>query len=169
MAAGDEIQIVIFRVGPQQFALDIFQIERILRYEPPATLPHAPAFLEGVIQYAGAVVPVVDLRKRMEVEAGVREDIRIMVVQLENQRVGLVVDQVLEVARVDSAAITAPPPIVRGLAAEFISGIIAREDQTIILLQVGKLLDSDERIALAAADLGEPVASGTAKVSKRGK
>jgi purine-binding chemotaxis protein CheW len=58
VATDDEIQVVAFRVGPQEFALDILQVERILRYERPAPLPQAPAFLEGVVRYEDAAVPV---------------------------------------------------------------------------------------------------------------
>ena len=107
--SGDELQFVAFRVGPQEFAVNIFQVERILRYERPASLPGTPDFLEGVVRYAGGVVPVVDLRKRLSVPSEVREEVRMMVLELETQRVAIVVDQVLEVLRIDAAVITAPP------------------------------------------------------------
>lgn len=149
---GDELQFVAFRVGSQEFAVNIFQVERILRYERPATLPGTPDFLEGVVRYAGGVVPVVDLRKRLSLPSDVREEVRMMVLELETQRVAIVVDQVLEVLRVDAAVITAPPPMVRGLAAQYISGIIARPDRTIVLLNAARLLSSEERLALAAME-----------------
>lgn len=149
---GDELQFVAFRVGPQEFAVNIFQVERILRYERPASLPGTPDFLEGVVRYAGGVVPVVDLRKRLSVPSEVREEVRMMVLELETQRVAIVVDQVLEVLRVDASVITAPPPMVRGLAAQYISGIIARPDRTIVLLNAARLLSSEERLALAAME-----------------
>ena len=79
MNTGDDIQVVTFRVGRQEFAFDILQIQRILRYEQPAPLPQAPAFLEGVVQYGGGAVPVVDLRKRFELEAPIREETRLMI------------------------------------------------------------------------------------------
>jgi purine-binding chemotaxis protein CheW len=148
VATEDEIQVVAFRVGPQEFALDILQVERILRYERPAPLPQAPAFLEGVIRYEGGAVPVVDLRKRLELADPVREETRLVVLLLEDQRIAVVVDEVLEVMRVDSATITAPPPVVRGLAAPYIAGIITRGERTIVLLQVLRLLTATERVAL---------------------
>ena len=148
MNTADDIQVVVFRVGPQEFALDILQVERILRYEPPTALPKAPAFLEGVVRYEGGVVPVVDLRKRLEVDAAIHEETRLMIVPLERQRVGLLVDAVREVMRVDSTTIAAPPPMVRGLAAAYIAGIIARGERTILILNAGRLLDATERLAL---------------------
>src|ERR687890_343008 len=126
IASGDDIQLVSFRVGVQEFAFDILQVERILRHVVPAPLPRAPAFLEGVVPYEGGAVPVVDLRKRFELDAPIREETRLMVVDLGDQRVGVVVDEVREVLRVDSRTITAPSPVVRGLAAAYISGIISR-------------------------------------------
>lgn len=163
----DEIQVVIFRVGPQEFALDIFQIERILRYERPATLPSAPDFLEGVVQYGDAVVPVVDLRKRLEVPADLSDEVRIMVLRIDDQKIGVLVDQVLEVTRVDSTAIAPPPPMVRGLAADYIAGIISRPNRTIVMLQAARLLNATERIALTdAAAKVEPVGAGARKGKK---
>lgn len=151
MATEDEIQVVAFRVGPQEFALDILQVERILRYQRPAPLPKAPAFLEGVVRYEGTAVPVMDLRKRLELPDPQREETRLMVLALEDQRIAVVVDEVREVMRVDSTTITPPPPVVRGLAAPYIAGIIARGDRTIVLLHALKLLTSTERLALVQA------------------
>lgn len=149
MATEDEIQLVAFRVGPQEFALDILQVERILRYERPAPLPKAPAFLEGVVRYEDGAVAVVDLRKRLELPDPVREETRLVVLNLEDQRVAVVVDEVLEVMRVDSTTITPPSPVVRGLAAPYIAGIITLGKRTIVLLHVGRLLTATERLALA--------------------
>lgn len=149
MNTADDIQVVTFRVGTQEFAFDILQIERILRYSAPAPLPKAPEFLEGVVPYEGGAVPVVDLRKRFELEAPIREETRLMVLDLEEQRVGVLVDEVREVMRVDSTTITAPGPMVSGLAASYIAGIITRPARTIIILNARKLLSSTERLALA--------------------
>jgi purine-binding chemotaxis protein CheW len=150
MITGDDVQVVTFRVGGQEFAFDILQIQRILRYEPPSPLPQSPEFLEGVVPYAGGAVPVVDLRKRFELEAPIREETRLMIVDLGEQRVGVLVDEVREVLRVDSTAIAAPAPIVSGLAAAYISGIIIKPGRTIIILNARKLLSSTERLALSA-------------------
>lgn len=147
----DEVQLVSFRVGPQEFALQILEVERILRYQRPAPLPKAPAFLEGVVSYDGAAVPVVDLRKRLELPAPVDEETRIMVLALEDQRIAVVVDQVREVIRVDSTTIAPPPPVVRGLAAPYIAGLVTRGDRTVVVLQPLRLLTSAERVALADA------------------
>jgi purine-binding chemotaxis protein CheW len=149
MTTGDDVQLVTFRVGRQEFAFDILQVERILRYSAPSPLPKAPGFLEGVMPYGESAVPVIDLRKRFELEAVIREETRLMVLELDGQRVAVLVDEVLEVLRVDSTAITAPSPIVSGLAAVYISGIVTRPGRTVIILNARKLLSSRERLALS--------------------
>ena len=149
MNTADHVQVVTFRLGAQEFAFDILQIERILRYEAPAPLPKAPEFLEGVIPYGGGAVPVVDLRKRFELQAPIREETRAMVLDLGDQRVAVLVDEVREVLRVDSTTIAAPGPMVSGLATAYIAGIVPRPGRTIIILNARKLLSSTERLTLS--------------------
>lgn len=150
MSAGDEVQLVTFRLARRDFACNVFEVERILRYQEPAPLPKAPDFLEGILQYGGSVVPVIDLRKRLGVPAPVREETRIMIIETEHGRVGVVVDAVLEVAKVEAQRIMPPPSIVRGLAATFITGILPLGERTVVILAAAKLLTSKERLALEA-------------------
>jgi purine-binding chemotaxis protein CheW len=151
MSGGDDIQLVAFRVAGQDFAFNIFQVERILRYEAPAPLPKAPAFLEGVLRYQGAAVPLIDLRKRLSVPAPIREDTRTVILEWEGGRIGVVVDTVTEVLEVAATDITPPPKIVKGLAAEYISGLVVLDGRTVIVLNTAQLLSGQERLALDAA------------------
>ena len=99
-AGGDDVQLVTFKVGGQDFAFNIFQVERILRYEAPAPLPKAPEFLEGVLQYQGGAVPLVDLRKRLGAAAPLREDTRTVILEFDGGKIGVIVDTVTEVMQV---------------------------------------------------------------------
>lgn len=148
---GDDIQLVTFRLAGQDFAFNIFQVERILRYEAPAPLPKAPSFLEGVLRYQGAAVPVIDLRKRLGVPAPQEERTRTVVLEWDGAKLGAVVDAVTEVLQVPASSVTPPPPLVRGLAAEYITGIVVREGRTIVVFNTGKLLTSQEKLALETA------------------
>ncbi|HET9152005.1 MAG TPA: chemotaxis protein CheW [Gemmatimonadales bacterium] len=152
MTSGDDVQLVTFRVGTQEFAFDILQVERILRYAQPAGVPRAPAFLEGVLPFEGGVLPVVDLRKRLEAPASVADETRVIVIGLEGERVGVVVDAVHEVLRVDAGVIAAPPAIVRGLAAEYITGVANLDGRAVVLLNARRLFTSAERLALQQAE-----------------
>lgn len=147
---GDDIQLVAFRLAGQDFAFNIFQVERILRYEEPAPLPKAPDFLEGILRYQNAAVPVIDLRKRLGVAAPRDEGTRTIVLEWEGAKLGAVVDAVTEVLQVPAASVTSPPAIVRGLAAEYITGIFVRDTRTIVVFNTTKLLNAKEKMALEA-------------------
>ncbi len=152
MTAGhEEVQLVTFRVGGQEFGFNIFDVERVMRYESPASLPQAPDFLEGVLEYGETTVPIIDLRKRLGVEAVLAEETRTMILEWSQGRIGLVVDAVVEVVKAPVDQIVSPPPFVRGLAAEYINGIFSRGGRTIIILAIAKILTSKERIALEGA------------------
>jgi purine-binding chemotaxis protein CheW len=145
---GDEVQLVVFRVAGAELAFNIFQVERVLRYQAPEPLPGAPAFLEGVLPYGDAVVPVIDLRKRTGAPAALEDETRIVVVELDQGRVGVVVDAVREVLRVPAEQVAPPSALVRGLAAQYISGIVRLGQRTLVVLAASKLLASTEHIEL---------------------
>jgi len=148
---GDDVQLVTFKVAGQDFAFNIFQVERILRHEAPAPLPKAPDFLEGVLRYQGTAVPLIDLRKRLNVPAPLKEETRTVILEWEGGKIGVVVDAVTEVLQVGAGDITAPPKIVKGLAAEYVAGLLVKEGRTIIVLNTGQLLNAKERVALESA------------------
>jgi purine-binding chemotaxis protein CheW len=148
--AGDDVQLVAFRLAGQEFAFNIFQVERILRHEPAAPLPNAPEFLEGILQYQGAAVPLIDLRKRLSVAAPLREETRTVILESEGAKIAVVVDAVTEVLQVAASQVTQPSKVVKGLAAEYISGLVVKDGRTIIVLNTAQLLNAKEKMALEA-------------------
>ena len=156
-STAEEIQVVIFTVNEQPFAFEISQVERIMRYVDPTPLPKAVAFLEGVVPYADSLVPVVDMRKRLSVEPKVGEESRLIVVRLDDHPVAVLVDQVLEVHRVDVASIDPPPKIVRGLAAQYIAGMLTHGSGTVVMLNATKLFNSRERLQLEEVGDSKPM------------
>lgn len=165
-AAVPQVQLVTFTVGGEEFGLDVFAVHEILRWEPVTPVPRAPAFVEGVLDVRGALVPVVDLRRRFEVRAAdADEETRIVVVQFGQERLGLVVDTVTEVLRTPETSVLPPPEYIRGLAAEFVRGIVRQDGRLIILIDLDRILSSEERIALERTEL---VPAGEADATDRG-
>jgi purine-binding chemotaxis protein CheW len=153
-AAVPQVQLVTFSVGGEEFGLDVFSVHEILRHQEVTPVPRAPAFVEGVLDVRGTVVPVVDLRRRFEVaEIGYDDETRIVLVEFAGERLGLVVDSVTEVLRAPETSISAPPAYIKGLSAEFIRGIVRHNGRLIILMDLDRILSSEERIALESADL----------------
>jgi purine-binding chemotaxis protein CheW len=142
-------KIVSFRLGADFFAVDIFAVERVLRYQPPTAVPTVPAWIEGVLEYHGRVVPVVDLRRRFELpRLDPTPETRILVLKSAGEWVAVVVDAALEVIGVEESLLSPPPPIFRGLASEYLRGIVRLRDRLLMCLDVERLLSSDDRIVL---------------------
>ncbi|HEX6535388.1 MAG TPA: chemotaxis protein CheW [Gemmatimonadaceae bacterium] len=152
-------QVVTFRVGDDHFAADIGAVERILRYTAPAAVPNLPDWVEGVLDYQGRVVPVIDLRRRFGLRAepaspggeAPRADGRIVIFATGDDWIGAIVDAVLEVTRVRADEASPPPSLFRGLKAEYLRGLVRRDGRLIIHLEVGRLLTSTEQLALERA------------------
>lgn len=157
-AAAERQQLVTFRVGDDRFAVDIFSVERVLRFAPPRPIPNVPAWLEGVIDFGGKVVPVIDLRTRFELPAAAsREGARIVVVSAGDELMGAIVDAVDEVATVTAAQMEAPPAFFRGLAKQYLRALVRGATEgapPLVVLDVAQLLTARERIVLEHAVAG---------------
>jgi len=151
VASGDELQFVVFRLGEQDLAIGIIQVERILRYEPPEAWSEGPGFLAGRMVYHGARVPVVDLRPRTGQRPVFHEETRTMVLALEPAPLAVVVDQVKEVLRVDSRTIRPPEGEQAAAFAGAATGTIAQPDRSILVLNAARLLTGEEWLALSEA------------------
>jgi purine-binding chemotaxis protein CheW len=169
MTAATAYQVVTFRVADDHFAADILAVERVLRYRQPQALPKLPEWIDGVIEYQGRVVPVIDLRRRFQIDYDATRPTtggRIIVFAVGDDWIGAVVDAVLEVMTLPEAQISPPPPLFRGLKAEYLRGLVRRDGKLIIFLEVQRLLTTTERIALERAL--EEVPQGVADGGGRG-
>lgn len=144
--------LVTCAAAGERFALDVASVERVLRYTAPRRVPNAASWMVGVIAVGERLVPVLDLRERMGLPAAEPSTAsRIVVLALADGPVGFIVDAVDEVAAVDAAAVEDAPAVYRGLAREFVQGIVRRGDTLYILLAAERLVTSQERLALRAA------------------
>lgn len=144
-----EEQLVVFRLGDEAYGLDIGTVQEIITWQPVTRVPRTPAFVEGIINLRSNVIPVIDLRKRFELEHAVGGETRIVVVELGALVVGLVVDAVSEVLRVPAERIEPPSAVISGIDTDFIRGIAKTEQRLIILLEPQRVLDLSEQRALA--------------------
>jgi purine-binding chemotaxis protein CheW len=145
-------QIVTFRLGDDHFAADIYSVERVLRYSQPTPVPNMPEWIDGVLEYQGRILPVVNLRRRFELPPmPPRAETRVLVLASDEEWIGVVVDSVQEVVSVPAAQLAPPPALFRGLSSEFLLGIVKREEGLIVYLDVRRLLTTSERLALRDA------------------
>lgn len=152
--AREEVQLVAFILEGEEFAVDIQQVREVLKMTQVTPLPQSADFIEGVINLRGEVIPVVDLRKRFELSAGERTDqTRIIIVEIEENEVGLIVDSVSEVLRIPEKNIQPPPATVAGTRTDLIEGVGKLDERLIIILRLEKILTTSEKIALEEVKL----------------
>ncbi|HWP35272.1 MAG TPA: chemotaxis protein CheW [Thermodesulfobacteriota bacterium] len=158
-----ELQLVCFRMGGEEFALSIMRIREIVRPQRIARVPRAPAFVEGVINLRGTILPVVDLRRRLGIPHDPDERrARFLVVGLEQSLVVFVVDEVKEVIRAPRDAVLPAPALVRGVDASYLLGVLPVGERLVMLLHPERVLTAAETADLRAmqaelaAGRGEP-------------
>lgn len=139
----DLIQLVTFRIGEEEFGVDIIAVKEIIRLMQITMVPRAPEFIEGVINLRGKVIPVVNMRKRFNKEQHTPDSsTRIVVMELDQKIVGFLVDGVSEVLRIPETTVEDPPPVVAGIGSEYIRGIGKLDNRLLILLDLDHLLGS---------------------------
>lgn len=141
----NEIKILIFGLNGEHYATDIKEVERILGYQEATILPDAPSFVKGVINYEESILPIISLSKKFNFgEDNDSEDRKIIVVKREENKFGIIVENVYEVRDVNSDLMEVAPPITATVEKAYISGLIKLEDYIVILLDLEKILSSED-------------------------
>jgi purine-binding chemotaxis protein CheW len=140
-----ENQIVVFEIGAEDFGVEISSVESIIKMQPITRLPHTPAFVKGVTNLRGKVLPVIDLRKRFGLSSQEADkNSRIIVVRLGETEAGMIVDAVSEVLTIPEGAVKAAPTITTHVDSAFITGIAKLDPRLVILLDLRKVLSAGE-------------------------
>ncbi len=139
------IQLVSFKLGKEEFGVDILKVQEINRMLEITEMPNSPDFVEGIINLRGRIIPVIDLKKRLSMPAKEHDSsTRIIVVELNGKTVGFVVDEVSEVLRIESNITEPPPDMVAGIDSDYITAVAKLEDRLLILLDLNKILSQEE-------------------------
>lgn len=150
------VRLVTFRLGDDLFAAPIEAVERVLRYQAPRAVPNLPEWIAGVIEYGQRIVPVIDLRRRFELpEQPNTPQMRLLVLASGGEWAAVLVDAVLDVRTVQATELAPPPPLFRGLAAQYLRGVMRRDEQLVIVLECDRLLSTSERLVLSSVGDGD--------------
>jgi purine-binding chemotaxis protein CheW len=150
LAIGDE-QVVVLELAGEAYGVEIGRVEEIIRMQAITRIPNGPAFIEGVTNLRGRVIPVLDLRKRFGLPSSdATRRSRIVVGELGEHTVGLVVDGVSEVLLVGSDAVEPPSTLVTSADSAFLRGVAKLEERLILLLDLSRILTRAEQEDLAA-------------------
>jgi purine-binding chemotaxis protein CheW len=143
----DVEQFLTFQLVGQRYGVEILQVQEIKGWEKPTRLPHAPPYVQGVINLRGAVVPILDLRKRFGLgEAEYGRTTVVIVVKVDTPRgeltAGMVVDGVCEVCNISAQELRAPPEMAAAIDTDFVRGLAMVDDKMLILLDVARLVSN---------------------------
>ena len=148
------LQLVSFKIGNEEFGVDILKVQEINRMMAITKVPSAPSFVEGVINLRGRVIPVIDLRIKMGLpRKDLSKNTRIVVVELEGTTIGFIVDEVSEVLRIPKNITEAPPEMVAGIDSDYITAVGKLEDRLLILLDLEKVLSLTQSKQLAELEV----------------
>ncbi|ALS99274.1 chemotaxis protein CheW [Lacimicrobium alkaliphilum] len=143
--ADEVLQWVTFKLGEETYGINVMQVQEVLRYSEIAPVPGAPDYVLGIINLRGNVVTVIDTRSRFGLDTSeVTDNSRIVIIESEQQVVGILVDSVAEVVYLKSSEIDSAPNVGTEESAKFIQGVCNREGQLLILVDLNKLLTDEE-------------------------
>lgn len=144
---GDDqiLQWVTFQLEDETYGINVMQVQEVLRYSEIAPVPGAPAYVLGIINLRGNVVTVIDTRTRFGLPVNeVSDNSRVVIIEADQQVIGILVDSVAEVVYLRSSDIDSAPNVGTEESAKFIQGVSNRDGELLILVDLNKLLTDDE-------------------------
>lgn len=153
-AAGSDdpiLQYVTFRLADETYGINVMQVQEVLRYTEIAPVPGAPSYVLGIINLRGNVVTVIDTRQRFGLMTTETTDsTRIVIIEVDQQVVGIMVDSVSEVVYLRQSEIETTPNVGNEESAKFIQGVCNKNNQLLILVELNKLMSDEEWAEVAA-------------------
>jgi purine-binding chemotaxis protein CheW len=159
------MKFTVFKIGEEDFAIEIGKVVEILTSQKVHTLPELPDFLSGVITVRGEVIPLLDLRRRFGVQPSETKEL-IIIVRCDSEKIGLLVDEIKEIISLSPEEIAAPPSLFKGLKKKYLTGLGRKEERVIIVLNIDYLLSSEEKIILKESEGIFEGDAGTSKVTE---
>lgn len=144
------LQLASFKLGNDKYAIDIMCIKEITKIQPIKKVPKSPPFIEGVINLRGTIIPVIDLRKRFDIQStSFEKKNRIFIVSIFKKLVGLLVDEATEVIRIPPQHVRRTPEFAKTKDSQFFKGVFDRNGELIFILDLDQLLTAQERTGLS--------------------
>lgn len=139
------LQLVSFRLGQEEYGVEITKVQEIILMGEITKVPQTPEYIKGLINLRSSVIPIVDLRLRFGLPPqDTTDETRIMVVNVRGKTIGIIVDAVSEVLRINKDQIAPPPPTVAGLGREYLTGLVKLDKRLLILLDIERILDEQD-------------------------
>jgi purine-binding chemotaxis protein CheW len=151
---GEEIKVIVFKLGEEEYGIEVDRVQTIERMMPITRVPKTLAFVKGVINLRGVVIPVIDLRGRFGIaEAENTDQTRIIIVAANDLEVGFIVDSANDVIDLNTDIIDTPPDVVGGIKAKYLQGVArVSEQRLLVMLNLSEVLNRNEIIQLESLE-----------------
>lgn len=145
------IQWVTFRLDGEIYGINVMQVQEVLRVTEIAPVPGAPDYVMGIINLRGNVVTVIETRKRFGLQSGEIDDSsRIVISEADGNVIGILVDSVAEVVDLKRSEIESSPNVGNEESSKYIEGVASHNDNLLILVDINKLLSTEEWMELSS-------------------
>lgn len=144
-----EKQYVIFKLGKEEYGVDIMNVKEICEFKESVKVPNTPKFIDGIINLRGDITPIVNLKKRFDLEnTEINSNTRIIVININNKQVGFVVDEASQVLRIGEENIEPTPDVVAGVDKKYIIGVGKLDEKIVLLLDLEYILTDEEKVEI---------------------
>lgn len=142
-----ENQYVVFKLGKEEYGIDIMNVKEIGSYKETVKVPNTPKFIDGIINYRGKVIPIINLKKRFNLEnTEINADTRVIIINLNEKQIGFVVDEASQTVRLNDNEIDPAPDIISNIDRKYIIGVgKLSEERLLIIIDLEKVLNDSEK------------------------
>jgi len=156
MAAVDtQLQLVTFQLGEELYGVDIMDVKEIVRVQEVRAIPNAPYYVEGIFNLRSEIIPIINLHKRFHLKKAAVEDGDeflggFIILNIEGNKLGIIIDRIARVVMVAQGSIQPPPQMISGIGAEYINGVVRQDSGYLIVLDIRRLFNPKELQQLAS-------------------
>ena len=145
----DLLKLVTFQLGEELYGVEIMDVDQIVRIQDVRPIPNAPYYVEGIFNLRSEIIPVISLHKRFHIKkASLDEGDEFLggfiIIKVENNKIGIIIDRVARVVDVKKEEIQPPPQMIAGIGAEYINGVVRRDPGYLIILDIHRLFNPKE-------------------------
>lgn len=138
-------KIIVFKLNTEKYGVNIQQVLSIERLQDLTQIPKSADFVKGILNLRGEIIPIIDLKKRLNIGYTEKTDLtRFLIVNVNSVKIGLMVDSATDVLDIDGSAIDSPPTMVAGVGEDYISGVVTLQDELLILLHLENVINAKE-------------------------
>lgn len=149
-----EKQYVIFKLSKEEYGIDIMNVREIVQYQESVKVPNSPAFIEGIINYRGKVIPIICLKKKFGMGNSMNDaNTRIIVINLNDKQIGFLVDEASQTVRIDDSNIDPTPEVISGIERKYITGVGKIDNRLVILIDLEKVLTDDDKVKIESLEV----------------